>query len=112
MAIKEVEAKSGSLVLVTSESGVTVIPQPTPLTRLNYFDGKFLRASDLKAEQLYLRHLVQLSNQAGGAGVVHGYDLTLASGGESLNLGEGLAIDPDGRVICPVTMRRSRSSGR
>ena len=56
MAIKELEVKRGPLVLVTSESGVTVIPQPTPLTRLNYFDGKFLRASDLKAEQaLHLR---------------------------------------------------------
>lgn len=88
-----------SLVLVGNQNGVTVIPQPTPLTRLNYFDGKFLRASDLSAEQLYLRRLVDISNQAGGPGVVHGYNLSLAADGDNLNLGPGLAIDPQGRVL-------------
>ena len=78
---------------------MTVIPQPTPLTRLNYFDGKFLRASDLSAEQLYLRRLVDLSNQAGGPGVAHGYNLSLAAGGDTLNVCPGLAIDPQGRVL-------------
>jgi hypothetical protein len=94
------DSKSTSpLVLVGNQNGVTVIPQPTPLTRLNYFDGKFLRASDLNAEQLYLRRLVDISNQAGGPGVVHGYNLSLAAGGDNLNLGPGLAIDPQGRVL-------------
>jgi hypothetical protein len=87
------------LVLVSEQNGVTVIPQPTPLTRLNYFDGKFLRASDLSAEQLYLRRLIDLSNQAGGPGVAYGYNLSLAAGGDQLNLGPGLAIDPQGRVL-------------
>ena len=72
--------------LVTEQNGVTVIPQPTPLTRLNYFDGKFLRASDLTIEQLYLRRLMDLSNQAGGAGVAFGYSLSLAANGNHLNL--------------------------
>jgi hypothetical protein len=90
---------TSSLVLVGNQNGVTVIPQPTPLTRLNYFDGKFLRASDLNAEQLYLRRLVDISNQAGGPGVVHGYNLSLAAGGDNLNLGPGLAIDPQGRIL-------------
>ena len=84
---------SGPLVLVTQQNGVTVIPQPTPLTRLNYFDGKFLRASDLSAEQLYLRRLVDLSNQAGAPGVAHGFNLSLAASGDILNLGPGLAVD-------------------
>ena len=79
--------------LVTQQNGVTVIPQPTPLTRLNYFDGKFLRASDLSAEQLYLRRLVDLSNQAGAPGVAHGFNLSLAASGDILNLGPGLAVD-------------------
>ncbi len=87
-----------SLVLVGQPTGVVVIPAATPLTRLNYFDGKFLRASDLKAEQEYLRQLVQQSNQAGGAGVAYGYDVTLG-GGDALNLSAGLAIDPQGRVL-------------
>ena len=58
------------LVLVGAGRGVSLIPQPTPLTRLNYFDGKFLRADDLAREQAYLRGLVHLSNRAGGSGVV------------------------------------------
>ena len=94
MATKEAE----TLVLVSKQNGIVVIPSATPLTRLNYFDGKFLRANDLKAEQNYLRHLVRLSNQAGGSGVVHGFDLTLG-GGDTLELGPGLAINPDGRVL-------------
>jgi len=69
-----------SLVLVGQQNGVVVIPAATPLTRLNYFDGKFLRASDLKAEQDYLRQLVRQSNQAGGAGVAYGYDVALGGG--------------------------------
>lgn len=95
MATKEAE----SLVLVSKQNGIVVIPSATPLTRLNYFDGKFLRASDLNAEQNYLRHLVRLSNQAGGSGVVHGFDLTLGGGGDTLELGPGLGINPDGRVL-------------
>ena len=89
---------SDALILVSKQNGVVIIPPATPLTRLNYFDGKFLRARDLKAEQDYLRHLVRQSNQAGGSGVAHGFDLTLG-GGDLLNIGAGLAIDPDGRVL-------------
>ena len=89
---------SSALVLVSRQNGIVVIPAPTPLTRLNYFDGKFLRASDLKAEQDYLRQLVAQSNQAGGTGVAHGFDLTLGSG-DTLDIGQGLAIDPTGRVL-------------
>ncbi len=87
-----------SLVLVSQQNGVVLIPAATPLTRLNYFDGKFLRANDLKAEQDYLRQLVRQSNQAGGAGVAYGYDVTLG-GGDTLEVGAGLAIDPQGRVL-------------
>jgi hypothetical protein len=90
---------SESLVLLGKQSGWTLIPGDTPLTRLNYFDGKFLRAADLKAEQDYLRNLVQLSNAADGPGVAHGFDLTLGDGGATLNVASGLAIDPTGRVL-------------
>ena len=89
---------SESLVLVSKQNGIVIIPAATPLTRLNYFDGKFLRASDLKAEQDYLRKLVRLSNQAGGYGVAHGFDVTLA-GGDTIEIGAGLAIDAEGRVL-------------
>jgi hypothetical protein len=88
----------GSLVLAGSQSGLALIPQPTPLTRLNYFDGKFLRADDLRVEQDYLRNLAWLGNRAAGSGVIYGLDLTDAGGGK-LGLSPGLAIDPQGRVL-------------
>lgn len=90
-------AADRSLVLVGRERGLSIIPRPTPLTRLRYFDGKFLRAADLELEQRYHRELVAQSNRAGGSGVVHGFDCTLAGG--ALTVGAGLAIDPEGRVL-------------
>src|SRR5258708_34274908 len=81
-----------------SKNGVSMVRSGSPLTRLNYFDGKFLRAVDLQTEQAYLRTLVELSNQAGGPGVAHGFSASLASGTEIL-LDSGLAIDPTGRVL-------------
>jgi hypothetical protein len=87
----------GQLVLVGAQNGVALIPSSTPLTRLNYFDGKFLRAEDLTTEQSYLRSLVRLSNQAGGAGIVHGFTTTRA--GDVLEVTAGLAIDPAGHVL-------------
>lgn len=87
-----------TLVVVGEHDGLTLIPSPTPLSRLNFFDGKFLRADDLRAEQDYVRHLVELSNQAGGAGVVHGFDTTRGPG-DSIQIGDGMAIDGEGRVL-------------
>ena len=87
------------MVIVTAENGTTDIPSSTPLTRLHYFDGKFLRASDLSLEQHYMQALSNLSNQAGGTGVVHGFDTTLRSDGDEIVVGAGMAIDPLGRVL-------------
>jgi len=86
-------------VVADGASGLTVIPESTPLTRLNYFDGKFLRADDLRVEQLYLRRLTALSNQAGPLGVAYGYDVSLTAGGDSLQVSAGLALAPDGSVL-------------
>ncbi|MBK9755836.1 MAG: hypothetical protein IPO88_20485 [Nannocystis sp.] len=80
-----------------TRGGLALIASDTPLTRLHYFDGKRLRAADLTHEQSALRSWLMLSNQAGGAGVVHGFDCHLT--GDRLNLGRGLAIDPDGRLL-------------
>ena len=85
-------------VVIGGTGGYTVIPKESPLKRLNYFDGKFLRAPDLKLEQLALLNQVRLSNRAGGAGVVYGYDCTLGSG-DVLNVGSGFALDPVGRAL-------------
>src|SRR5262249_16271859 len=87
-------------------NGINIIPASTPLTRLNYFDGKFLRASDLTAEQRYLRALVEQSNCAGGHGLAYGFNVT-DEGQGTLGIGDGLAIDTEGRVLlltAPVTV--------
>ena len=90
---------SGPVVLTGVVPGYAVIPSPTPLTFLNYYDGKFLRASDLRQEQLATQSMIELSNQAAATpGVSYGFDVTLGSG-DTLTLGPGLGIDPQGRVL-------------
>lgn len=79
-------------------SGKTLVQSPSPLTRLNYFDGKFLRADDLRREQEYLRQLVQFSNQGLGAGVVYGMDTVLGRQAR-ISIGPGLAMDSTGRTL-------------
>jgi hypothetical protein len=81
----------------TLDSGIPLISPKSPLTRLNYFDGKFLRAADLFAEQAYHRKLVALSNRSEAPGVVYGLDATLE--GDAIRLGAGLAINADGQVL-------------
>src|ERR1700738_2217086 len=81
------------LVLVGADNGVAVVSSDTPLKRLNYFDGKFLREEHMRAEQEYLRFLVRTSNRAGGSGIVNGFDTVLAGGGASVTVGQGLALD-------------------
>jgi len=87
----------GVLVLVDQTRGVTLIPQLAELRRLNWFDGKLLRADDLRVEQDHVRALVRRANQAGGAGVVHGF--TCALGGGRIAVSPGLAIDASGRSL-------------
>src|SRR5205814_658116 len=86
------------LALRSEPTGYREIPPRTELTRLNYYDGKFLRADDLRAEQDYHRELVELSTRGGGSGVVYGFDVSAGQGAE-LEIGGGLAIDPLGRVL-------------
>jgi hypothetical protein len=90
---------SGPVVLTGVVPGYAVIPSPTPLTFLNYYDGKFLQASDLRQEQLAMQSMIELSSQAAGTpGPSYGFDLTLGSG-DTLTLGAGLATDQHGRVL-------------
>jgi hypothetical protein len=90
---------SGPVVLTGVVPGYAVIPSPTPLTFLNYYDGKFLRASDLRQEQLAMQSMIELSNQAAVTpGPSYGFDITLGSG-DMLTLSPGLGTDPQGRVL-------------
>jgi hypothetical protein len=91
-------ASGTPLLLVGDVGGITIVEPSTPLRRLNYFDGKFLRADDFTVEQSYLRELVAFSNQGLGPGVVYGYDTTQGAG-DSIQVGPGLAIDPSGKVL-------------
>ena len=65
------------------------VPASTPLTGLNYYDGRFLRADDLNLERQGQRAYAEFSNQAGGAGVVYGFDLTRQGTRLSLTRGPG-----------------------
>lgn len=86
---------AGELVQIGIGNGRSVVEKSSPLTRLNYFDGKFLRAPDMQAEQNALRRQVHLANQAGGGGIVHGFDCAL-SNGDDLVVSNGLAFDWQG----------------
>lgn len=86
------------LALAFQPAGFEEIPATTILTRLNYYDGKFLRADDLRLEQDYHRSVAELGARAGGSGLAYGFDVSLASGDE-LTIGGGLAFDPAGRVL-------------
>ena len=88
-----------ALVLIGDQGGRTLIYTGTPLTRLNYFDGKFLRAQDMSLEQTYLRRLNAQSNIGGGPGVVDGMTASLVTGTDSIQVDPGLAIDGLGQVL-------------
>jgi hypothetical protein len=80
--------------------GIAYIESASPLTRLHYFDGKFLKADALSQEQEYHRTRVRLSNQAGGWGVVNGLGIALS--GAELLVDGGLAITPAGNFVMNV----------
>lgn len=85
------------LELLGTGAGLSVIDPGTILTRLWYFDGKFLRADGFRMDQDYVRSLAALSHQATGSGVVHGYDVS-RPGGDTLRITGGLALAASGRV--------------
>jgi hypothetical protein len=78
--------------------GKVVIDKSSTLTRLNYFDGKFLRAPDLQLEQAALLSQMRLASQAAGGGVIHGFNCVL-SGGDNISISAGLAYDWQGRAL-------------
>lgn len=82
------------------EDGIAFIESASPLTRLHYFDGKFLKADALSQEQAYHRTRVRLSNQAGGWGVVNGLGIDVI--GNELIVDGGLAITPAGNFVMNV----------
>jgi len=96
---KHNDITTGSVELDTKD-GVAFIEQASPLTRLHYFDGKFLKADALSQEQAYHRTQVRLANLAGGWGVVHGLGARLE--GDQLHVTGGLAVTPAGSFVMAV----------
>lgn len=90
----EITAES---VEISVKDGVAFIEQASPLTRLHYFDGKFLRADAFAREQDYHRSQTRLANLAGGWGAVHGLGISLS--GNQLSVGAGLAITAAGNFV-------------
>lgn len=90
-------ALDAGTVELPSTDGVAFVGSGSPLTRLHYFDGQFLRASALTLEQDYHRQALRLANIAGGWGAVHGLGIALAA--DRLQVGAGLAITAAGSFV-------------
>ncbi len=88
---------SGDTVELSATDGVAFIEQASPLTRLHYFDGQFLRAASFTVEQEYHRSALQLANLAGGWGAATGFGIALT--GEQLTVSAGLAVTPGGHLV-------------
>lgn len=89
--------KQNELGQAAANDGLAFIEAASPLTRLHYFDGKFLRADAFALEQDYHRQRSRLGNLAGGWGIVHGLGIGLA--GNQLQVGAGLGITPAGNFV-------------
>lgn len=100
MSILTTKRNSNLTTATLSETtqGQVVIDKSSPLTRLNYFDGKFLRAPDLQLEQAALLSQMRLASQAAGGGLIHGFNCVL-SGGDNISISSGLAYDWQGRAL-------------
>lgn len=72
------------------------------LARLNYFNGRLLSASDLTREQDYHLHARWRHNRLlHGQGIVTGLQVSLeeGTGGPTVHIQPGVAIDPLGREV-------------
>jgi hypothetical protein len=71
-----------------------------PVKRLNYFNGQFLREEDFRDEQSYHRGMRQLHNQSLHTyGITGGLKLSFLSGATQVTVGQGSAIDGQGREL-------------
>lgn len=75
------------------------------LSRPRYFDGRFLAARDLTADQDYLAARLADQARASGAGIVRGLDVQGGTHASEVRVTAGLGTTPSGEaVILPATM--------
>lgn len=91
--------EDNSTVAVAPDAGPagTSDPADAVISRLNAFDGLFLRAEHLNRMQEYASQLGVALGRALGSGVVEGFGIGLD--GDTLVAAPGLAIDPAGRPL-------------
>ncbi|MGY1679366.1 hypothetical protein [Geodermatophilus sp. SYSU D01176] len=89
---------AGTVELRSSLGGRTFVPGATPLIGLNYYDGRALRADDLNLERRGQRRYVEYSNQAGGPGLLWGFEPS-GAGGPVLGVSAGLGVAPKGQLL-------------
>ncbi len=71
-----------------------------PIKRLHYFNSQFLDATDFTDEQNYHVDMRRLHNRYLHTwGVADGFEVTFESGGSSVRVGAGTAIDGNGREV-------------
>ncbi len=70
-------------------------------SRIRYFYGRLLTASDFEEEQTYHRSKQQFRNlHTLGVGIVSGLSVTTEDDGRSIQISAGYAIDRLGREVC------------
>ncbi len=91
-------------------SGIVIVDSAR--RRPFYFDGRFLTAADLIADQNYMRTRQGDLAQAIGTGVVSGLMVSLGKGAGANNpeivIDAGLGITPDGDLVCIESEQRVR----
>ena len=72
----------------------------SPITRVHYFDGEFLNASDFEAEQQYnIDKLAWLNRSMFTYGIARGLAVASLSGQQLISVSPGMAIDELGREL-------------
>lgn len=90
------------LELLGGHAGLSYVDPSTVLSRLWYFDGKFLRAEGFRRDQAYVRNLVAVSNRAIGHGLVHGFTASKGTG-DQIRVEAGLGLVPSGHPVLLTT---------
>lgn len=84
-----------------------------PIKRVHYFDHQFLRESDFTAEQDYHKEMRRIHNRVLHTwGIAEGLALSFAAGASRVTVGQGIAIDGQGReIVLPVDTQTQDLSG-